>query len=243
MYPSRNLDDPRRRLLLRLLAANALSTLPAASGLADVFGEVPRKLPPNRSVYRMRGQVTVNRKPATLETRIALGDTIETGRNAEIVFVTGTSAYLARASTQLTLTRDTSVGDLVTDALRVVTGKLLAAFQPGRPQRVYTITSTMGVRGTGVYVEADPEQTYLCTCYGTTEILANNDPTSRKTVTSLHHDEPVYVLAKAPEGRSIRPAPFVNHTDAELMLIETLVGRTPPFVFPSDDYRTPRRDY
>jgi len=27
------------------------------------------------------------------------------------------------------------------------------------------------------------------------------------------------------------------------MLIETLVGRTPPFVFPKDDYKAPRRQY
>ena len=54
---------------------------------------------------------------------------------------------------------------------------------------------------------------------------------------------PVYVLANAPAGKSIRPAPFINHTDQELMLVETLVGRTPPFVFPKDDYQGPRRNY
>ena len=60
---------------------------------------------------------------------------------------------------------------------------------------------------------------------------------------SRHHDDPVYVLAKAKEGHSIRPAPFINHTDQELMLIETLVGRQPPFVFPSEDYSGPRKNY
>jgi hypothetical protein len=243
VYLSRNLDDPRRRLLLKLLAANALLTLPAASGLADVFGEVPKRLPPNRSVYRMRGRVTVNQKSATLETRIAQGDSIETGRGAEIVFVAGTSAYLARELTKFSFAQEVQDRNIVTDVLRIVTGKILAVFQPGKPQRIHTFSATMGVRGTGVYLEADPEQTYLCTCYGMTEIAANNDKASRKTVTATHHDEPVYILAKAAEGKSIRPAPFVNHTDAELMLIETLVGRTPPFVFPSDDYRAPRRDY
>jgi len=27
------------------------------------------------------------------------------------------------------------------------------------------------------------------------------------------------------------------------MLVETLVGRKPPFIFPKDDYGGPRRDY
>ena len=44
-------------------------------------------------------------------------------------------------------------------------------------------------------------------------------------------------------GKKIRNAPFINHTDQELMLIETLVGRTPPFVFPKSDYSGPRRNY
>ena len=62
-------------------------------------------------------------------------------------------------------------------------------------------------------------------------------------VESKHHDEPLYILAKAAQGQSIRPAPFINHTDQELMLIETLVGRQPPFVFPSEDYGGVRKPY
>ena len=40
-----------------------------------------------------------------------------------------------------------------------------------------------------------------------------------------------------------RAAPFIDHTDQELMLIEALVGRSPPFVFPRSDYLRPRRPY
>jgi hypothetical protein len=101
----------------------------------------------------------------------------------------------------------------------------------------------MGIRGTGWYAESDPDQTYFCTCYGTTDVSASNDPDSRETVVSRHHDKPLYILADAERGKSIRDAPFKNHTDQELMLIEALVGRTPPFTFPKDDYSGPRRDY
>jgi len=51
------------------------------------------------------------------------------------------------------------------------------------------------------------------------------------------------ILANEKPGQNIRAASFKNHTDQELMLIETLVGRTPPFVFPKDDYKAPRRQY
>jgi hypothetical protein len=237
-----DLDDPRRRLLIRLLAAGTAASLPIARTLADILGEAPGKLPADRSIYRLNGEVSVNGKSADLNTRIGNGDTIQTGKASEIVFVNADTAYILRASSRLDLTQQKQ-GNVFVNALRILTGKLLTVFPPARPQQVYTTTATIGVRGTGVYLEADPEQTYFCTCYGTTEISANNDRQSTKTVTSKHHDDPVYVLAKAREGKGIRSAPFINHTDQELMLIETLVGRQPPFVFPSEDYGRPRKNY
>jgi len=235
-------DDPRRRLLLRLLAIGMFANLPVARAIADVFGEKPSRLPADRSIFRITGQVSVNGTPATLKTGIGPSDTIQTGRKSEAIFVSGTSAFVLRASSTLTLGREKQDNALV-NALRLVTGKVLAVFAPGNPQRLSTTTATIGVRGTGMYAEADPEQTYFCTCYGVTDVRANADPNAVKTVKASHHDEPLYILAKARDGKTIRPAPFINHTDQELMLIETLVGRVPPFVFPSEDYGGPRKDY
>jgi hypothetical protein len=127
-------------------------------------------------------------------------------------------------------------------ALNLLSGALLSVF--GRAeQRIYTSTATIGIRGTGVYAEADPELTYFCTCYGTVDLTAKQDPNSRETIQSKHHDKPVYILGKPGGGKHIRTAPMKNHSDAELALIEELVGRTPPFVFGTDDYVAPRRDY
>jgi hypothetical protein len=53
----------------------------------------------------------------------------------------------------------------------------------------------------------------------------------------------VYVAREGAAGERIRNAPFVNHTDQELALIEALVGREPPFVFPRGTYNAPRRTY
>ncbi|HVY04890.1 MAG TPA: FecR domain-containing protein [Burkholderiales bacterium] len=243
MYLLRDPDDPRRRLLVKLLAAGSLASLPIHRVLADVLGEKPEKLPPDRSIYRLSGTVSVNGSPANLKTRIGGNDTIETGRNSEVVFVSGSNAFILRESSRMSLSQQASSSSAVASALRLLTGKILAVFGPGVPQRISTATATIGIRGTGVYAETDPEQTYFCTCYGVTDINANSDPNSRKTVTSKHHDEPVYILAKPKDGKAIRKAPFINHTDQELMLIETLVGRSPPFVFPSEDYGGPRKDY
>lgn len=108
---------------------------------------------------------------------------------------------------------------------------------------VHTLTATIGIRGTGFYVEADPELTYFCTCYGETSVQSTVDPESKTSVVATHHDRPLYIAKSAERGQHIRNAPFVNHTDQELALIEALVGRSTPFVFSNDAYTAPRRNY
>jgi hypothetical protein len=49
-----------------------------------------------------------------------------------------------------------------------------------------------------------------------------------ETVRTRHHEQPRYIMAQgAPQ--MIMKAPVVNPTDAELMLLESLVGRSVPF--------------
>lgn len=237
-------EDPRRRLLIRALAAGlfAWGATPRDLIAAGIFGGSPKKLPPGQSIYRLSGEVMVNGAHATTETRIGSNDTIQTGKNSEAIFVVGSNAMLVRAESQVILEGPAESGSLLLHGLRLLAGKLLSVSRD-QPMRVLTPTATIGIRGTGFYLESDPDLTYFCTCYGSTEVTAANDPSSRDTVQSSHHDKPLYILRDAQPGKGILPAPFINHTDQELMLIETLVGRTPPFVFPREQYSAPRRDY
>jgi hypothetical protein len=234
-------EDPRRRMLIQLLAAGAI-TGASASALAQLFGGRPTKLAAGRSIYRLDGQVTVDGKPATVDTSIGGRATIETGRNAEVVYAVGESAFIMRGNSKVTL--ETAQPDSVAlTGLRLLSGKLLSVFAARKPMQLKAATATIGIRGTGVYMEADPEQTYFCTCYGVADVKANGDPESEETVAATHHDKPLYIVQGQPAGRNIRPAPFVNHTDQELQLVEAIVGREPPFVFPKADYSGPRRGY
>lgn len=52
------------------------------------------------------------------------------------------------------------------------------------PLRVETSTGSIGIRGMGFYVEASPEQTYFCTCYGVTDVTATADPGNTVTVSA-----------------------------------------------------------
>lgn len=239
------LEDPRRRWLIQALTVGAaLAGVPGGRALAqNVFGGRPTKLPEGQSIYRIEGTASVNGAAATLKTAIRPGDTIETGKDSQLIFVVGGHSMIVRAESRLQIEGEKSAAvSLLLSAMRLVTGKLLAVSRDSR-MRITTPTATIGIRGTGFYAEADPEQTYFCTCYGVTDIAAANDPASKETVQAKHHDRPLYILGKAGAGQSIRPAPFINHTDQELALIETLVGRTPPFVFPKDSYSGPRREY
>ena len=243
----KNLDeaeDPRRRLLIQALAAGVFSTaLPDARAQGfNIFGSKPAKLPPNQSIYRISGQATVNDKPATLDTLVAPGDTVQTTKGSEIIFVVNSNSMILRGSSKVTIEATKEADSLVISGLRLLTGAVLSVSR-NRPMRVRTPNATIGIRGTGFYIEAEPDQTYFCTCYGVTEVAANADPENKETITARQHDRPVYILSNEGKGKNIRNAPFINHTDQELALIETLVGREPAFVFSKDAYTAPRRNY
>ncbi len=226
-----------------MLAAGLFAgPLGATPALGQLLGGRPGKLPPGRSIYRVTGDVRVNARPASLETRIAPGDRIETGPDGELIYAVGDSAFIARSGTQVVVERS-PLDELLVGGLNLLRGKLLSVFGTGRPLELRTHLAVIGIRGTGVYMESEPDQTYFCTCYGIADVQAADDPQSRETVVSQHHNRPLYILSGRGGGRNIRLAPFINHTDQELMLIEALVGRVPPFVFPKSDYNAPRRTY
>jgi hypothetical protein len=238
-------DDPRRRILIQALAAGVF-----AGGIAggpamaqQFFGSTPRKLSAGRSIYRLSGAVTVDGQPATIDTRIFPTSVVETGKDGEVVFAVGENAFIMRPNSRMQLEPSKREANLLS-GLNLLAGKVLSVFAKSRdPIRMTTKVASIGIRGTGVYMESEPDQTYFCTCYGIADIASNADPESKETVAAKYHDKPLYILADQQSGKNIRNAPFINHTDQELMLVETLVGRTPPFVFPKDDYSGPRRNY
>jgi len=131
---------------------------------------------------------------------------------------------------------------MVIDGLRLLSGKLLSVFgQREKPHTINTVTATIGIRGTGIYLESEADRSYVCTCYGQTRITAIANPDVSMDVFSEHHDRPVYVLPSANSDKLIVAAPFINHTDSELALIEELVGRTTPFAYGGGGYEVPRK--
>ncbi len=241
-FAADDIDPKRRSMLIAALKAGLLggaaTLLPAQAARAGFFGSEPAKMPAGRSVYLLNGEVTVNEKPADLDTRIGPGDRIATGTRSKIIFVNGINAHILRESSSMELPGESGIAN----AMRVLTGALLSVF--GRStQNIVTPTATVGIRGTGVYVEANPDESYICTCFGMADLIPLDTNVPEETVVSEHHDAPRFATRTQAAGKRIRRAPFRNHTDLEVSLIEELVGRVPPFAFTLDKFDSPIKSY
>ena len=226
MKENRTPDLPRRQFLQAISAGLLWSLIPASSSALE--GEATTK-----SVFRLNGRAWVNGHPVDMNTIIKPNDIVKTGHGSELVFVVGDHAMLLRGRSHLVIEphENNSVGSFLIGGLRLFAGKLLSVSR-NKGMRINTPSATIGIRGTGVYLEAGPERTYFCTCYGEVDVQATNDPDSKETVVSAHHDKPLYIYGKGQAGQCIHPVgrlPVPNHTDEELIMAEALVGRVPPF--------------
>jgi len=211
--------NARRRALLALAAATGA---PAALRLALAQA-------PAQGVRRTTGEVRVNGLPVAVGSLVRPGDTVAVGKEAFVAFVVDQDAFLMRGNSKAEF-----AGGSVLAAVRLVTGGLLSVFGGGQ-HRLTTATATVGIRGTGAYMEAEPERTYFCLCYGTAEVEAAKGGASASYSTT-HHESPKYIYG---DGRknAIVPAGVSNHTDAELILLESLAGRTPPSSFMDSPFK------
>lgn len=218
-------DYSRRQLFQRLAAALVLGhTIGWRAALAAA---------PDAGIVRLKGKVLLNGQPASVGQIVKMGDALETFADAEVVFIVGKDAYLQRSGSKIRL--ETATGGGFAQLLRVISGRVLAVFAKGETQ-ISTPTVTLGIRGTGVYIEAEADKTYVCLCYGTAEYIPTADPGHAITQTTQHHEKPLWIYADMSQPLMEASVPM-NHSDAELSMLEALVGRVPPFV---QNYNTSR---
>lgn len=212
------LQSPRRRQAL--LMGALIAALPAVA-LGQVVSEV----------HELRGTVRVNGELVTYRTRFKPGDHIVCGNDGYLVFIHGDDAFMLRSRSEL------MIGPRADDAQRMglfnlVTGALGAVFRRKSGFRqVKTQLATIGIRGTGMYVETRGDGTYFCTCWGTVELQANDNPGEREQIESRNHT-PRLIRANAIDGRRFKPAAFETHTNEEMDILEKCVGRRSPILVP-----------
>lgn len=183
-----------------------------------------------QGMRKIEGDVKINGVPARIGDPVKTGDVVATGPDSMAVFVMDRSVYLVRENTHVEFSAQTAgqLEETLANVIRIVKGRMLSVFGRRR-RRIFTPTAVVGIRGTGVYLEAEPQRTYVCTCYGVAQIAAGADPDVKETVQTAYHESPRFVYGRGAE-RLIVKAPVFNHTDEELIMLESLVFRKPPFV-------------
>jgi hypothetical protein len=180
-------------------------------------------------VRELRGEVTLNGVPLRRDSALQAGQTIRTGADGRVWFSLGDDAYFLRPNSRMRL--DSSrPSEPIVDFLRLVTGALGATFARGMRRTLLAPTATIGIRGTGVYLEAAPDVAYFCTCFGATEILTSPSGNMMESVavtTENHQARRIY--REAMSGMRIVAAPFQGHSNEEIAQLEALVGRPNPF--------------
>jgi hypothetical protein len=180
-------------------------------------------------VRELTGEVTLNDFPLARNSALQAGQTIRTGADGRVWFSIGADAYFLRPNSRMRLD-GSKPGEPLIDFLRLVTGALGATFARGTRRTLIAPTATIGIRGTGVYLEASPDVAYFCTCFGTTEILTapTGNMMESVAVTTENHQARM-IHREAMGGMRILRAGFERHTNEEMVRLESLVGRPNPF--------------
>ncbi|HEX4858213.1 MAG TPA: hypothetical protein VFV17_04275 [Usitatibacteraceae bacterium] len=183
-----------------------------------------------RPIHELRGSVSINGKPATKDSVIAPGDVVTTGSDGHVVFVIGDSAFMLRSRSEFRVERpkEDAFGALY-GVLRLVSGALGATFRKGGSARLVASNATIGIRGTGIYLETRGNGVYFCTCWGSTEVMLTDQPAMRERIEATRHS-PRLVALRASEPQAFMPAPFETHTDQEMEILEKCVARKAPWV-------------
>jgi hypothetical protein len=243
-----NSKQPRRQFLQQFAATSLIG----AGGISLLIQNAlaSGKDPIATGMHKITGDVRVNGITAKEGMLLKNGDTIETGVKSQAIYVIGQDAFFQRDNSKVNFGATATA-----DVMRVVTGKILSVFGKGQ-RTIQTSTATIGIRGTGCYIEDEPylpkappvgagntpssaktlTRTYFCLCYGTAELIPNAAPGQRETYSTKHHDNPLYIHDDPAMPTAMLMAPVANHSDIELALLESLVGRQPPF--PSEYWRT-----
>ena len=214
---SDSIRESRRRWLKILLGSGVLG----AGGLAYYQYILNKPAPIRQGVNALQGSLKINGKAAAIGDPLKPGDQIATGGDSYAQVVVGEHAFLVRANTEANFFTSGVTGQVLT----LVSGAILSVFGKGDMQ-LATPFASIGIRGTAAYMETLEDRNYVCICYGQADLRSRQSGQLLESVKTEHHDSPRYIF---PDGNRIEQAPLFNHTDMELKLLETLVGRDVPF--------------
>ena len=195
------------------------SFLQAAAAWTAMGGFAGAQAQSRSNIVEMVGDATLNGARLSPEHIIQTGDQIVTGPGSKLIFVVGNSAFHMRQNSVMTIERGATLSAV--SVLRLISGAVASVWGKGSRRQIITPTLTAGIRGTGVYTEIFDNQdkrSYFCNCYGTVDMRAGDD----QIVSQADYHQAFYGETNPKNGRSLTPAPAINHTDEELEFLARL---------------------
>lgn len=194
--------------------------LQAAAGWVALGGAAGALAQERSNIVQLTGDALLNGRRLEARQTIQTGDIVETGPGSLLQFVVGSNAFHLRQNTRVVVERGNTLSAV--SILRMLTGAVVSVWGRGGNRQIVTPTLTAGIRGTGVYTEVMPgDRTYFCNCYGTVALDAGRDA----ALSRADYHEAFWAEPQALEGRLLRPAPAINHTDEELEFLAALVSQ------------------
>lgn len=212
-------DFNRRQFLSYVAALPFALYLPTNSQAASV-----RSKHLSGIIHELEGDVFINKKIANPSSIIKSGNNISVAHGGRLVFSMGEDTYLLQGGSSLAVE---SHNNIIVSGLRLLTGGLLAVFGTREnTTKIYTRTATIGIRGTGIYLNSQPENLYFCTCYGNTDLHLDGNHTEH--IHSTHHHA-LDIAGHTKKNMIMTATQVLGHTDDELRLLEQYSGRKPLF--------------
>ena len=180
----------------------------------------------NGVIRELEGEVYINKRLASINSKIATGDMLSVAHRGRLIFSMADDTYLLQGGSSLSVESQDSI---IVSGLRLLTGGLLAVFGKRRnTTKIYTRTATIGIRGTGVYLNSSTENLYFCTCYGNTDLHLGHNHTEH--IQATHHNA-FEISGSSEKTMSMKATQVLGHSDDELRLLEQYSGRKPAFDF------------
>ncbi len=174
------------------------------------------------NIVELVGDAQLNGNRLRPEHVIQTGDQIETGPDANLIFVIGNASFQVRRNSRLVVERGRTLNFV--SVLRLLTGAVASVWGKGGQRQIVTPTLTAGIRGTGVYTEIFSDQGnrgYFCNCYGLVDMVAGTE----RVVSESSYHQSFWGEVEPKSGRFLTPAKAINHTDEEIEFLARLIDQ------------------
>lgn len=178
----------------------------------------------NDAIIKFEGDVILNGKKVYIGSTVRQGDIIETKTGSQVVVSLNDDIFQIRENSffELPSKNENKSGG------KLLAGSILASFTPGKPKNLQVENKgTIGIRGTGIYLEIEKEHTQFCLCYGKAEIHQKNNKLIIETDTKFHKD---FLILNDGNVKPTEPLERkLNHTSRQNIDLENFAGRSSPF--------------